>query len=265
MSPDDQPSQLLLRLLGIAQGSPIPTFSEDDLGTFFWGHDQQVDVVRLLEHVASSLNDAQIKCAVNDIDLKFGFKKIRHIQIRDERKLSAETYLLNTSPDTLQRMFKNITPIARSVESSNTLSWWRVRLIPSTPPPESSGRLFFTDSERDTAKYCAWRTSADDLHVDLITQATETSAEALEWLHTLFPNARVNEMQDAHIQLADAAQANQCHISTPYRNAMHSGRLISPFHALQAHADVAEELLKAVSLYRDQPLNLSTLPHASSA
>ena len=265
MSPDDQPSQLLLRLLGVAQGSPIPTFSEDDLGTFFWGHDQQADVVRLLEHVASSMKEAQIKCAASDINLKFGFQKIRHIRIRDERKLSAETYLLNTSPDTLQRMFKNIGPIVRSVESSSTLSWWRVQLIPSAPPPESSGRLFFTDSERDIAKYCAWRTSANALHVDLITEATETSAEALEWLRTLFPDARVNEMQEAHIQLADATQANQCHISTPYRNALHSGRLISPFHTLQAHADVAEELLKAVSLYREQPLNLSTLPHASSS
>ncbi len=211
------------------------------------------------------MKDSLIECAVSDIELKCGFQKIRYIRIRDERKLSAETYLLNTSPDTLQRFVKNTAPPARSLESSDTLSWWRARLIPSPPPPEPSGRLFFTDSERDIARYCAWRTSANDLHVDLITQATETSAEALEWLRTLFPNARVNEIQDAHIQLANATQANQCHISTPYRNAMHSGRLISPFHTLQAHADVAEELLKAVSLYREQPLNLSTLPHASSA
>ena len=252
------PGKALFSLSGVCETSAPPTFLEDDLESFLFGILERPWAGALEASMSADLRDA-IKCeALSLIKLRNSFGTLKGIEVGTTTRLTAQTYLFNV-PSTA---YSALTGEALSSNVGQTNSnFWRFRIKKSKVRCGPHGRALYADPEESSVCYVSWKSKGADIEVELLTTEDVAYQEVSSFGSDFFGASPEQEHTHQKTGLPTLAQLNQPKVATRFRNALYVGEDLAPRHHLAAQCDIAEELLKAISIYREAPLNLTTLPH----
>ena len=251
------PGKALFTLSGLCEASEMPSFLEDDVDSFLFGSTQTLSATALLEAIEHESKGFMSCERLDNLHIHSSFGAIKSIEVSKTTKLQADTYLFNLPMPSYKSLTGDPTVKDRAGASS---TFWKLHLKKLEQHYQSSGRVLHMDTDESTACYLSWTSSNHEFELDLVTTEDVAYEDVALFIQRFFKVGQVSSHQETKRILPTLSQLEELRISTRYRNGLYVGEALAPLHHLGAQCDVAEQLLEAVSTYREAPLNLSTLP-----
>lgn len=252
------PARALLSLAGISESSTLPTFVEDDLESFLFGHTNVPSATTFWPAIQTDIKEAHHCQSLADLRLKSGLGTLNHIEIQNHLRLKAQTYLFNLPNEQFAALTGERPRQSTSTEISTL---WEFKIKQSQARCPHSGRMLHFGSDDLTLCYLDWSSGAGEISVQLLTHEHASFDDVSTFAQDIFGQPPTGQFRSRSSRLPTLSQLEEMPVATRFRNALYAGQALGPRYHLAAQCDVAEELLKAVSLYREAPLNLSTLPY----
>ncbi len=252
------PAKALLGLAGLSETSELPAFIEDDLESFLFGDfDRRFMANDLIRAIEMDLKQVATKTQLDGVTIASSLGAVTSVNLGSSVKIKAETYLFNC-PREVYATLSGVSAGSEGMRPQSTI--WTFKIDASGANWPKSGRALHSENDNSSVCYIQWQKIGKITQVELLTTEEADFTDVSQFAHGFFNASVKTEHISRSTGLPTLSEISEVKVATRWRNALYAGADLGPRYHFAAQCSVAEELLAAVSLYREAPLTLSTLP-----